>query len=82
MVDSDGDDGTEEEEVDGAQSGERKQRKTADPIMPSGANPPTSRSGTCVGTLVGAGVTKMPHKRVTGERELLKTHFDFSFFWR
>ena len=34
VVDGDGDDGIEEE-VEGAQSGERKPRKIADPIMPS-----------------------------------------------
>ena len=33
VVDGDGDDGIEEED-DGAQSGERKPRKSADPIMP------------------------------------------------
>ena len=84
VVDDDGDDGIEEEEVDGAQSGERKPRKIADPIMPSESEVAEHMKthlpfrNWCRHCVRGRG-TEMPHQRVTGERELPEIHFDFAF---
>ena len=83
VVDDDGDDGIEEE-VDGAQSGERNPRKIADPIMPSESEVAEHMKthlpfrNCCRHCVRGRG-TEMQHQRVTGERELPEIHFDFAF---
>ena len=83
VVDGDGDDGIEEE-VNGAQSGERKLRNIADPIMPSESKVAEHMKthlpfGNSCQHCVRCRGTEMPHQRVSGEREKPEIHFDFAF---